>query len=181
MPNTWITDLEHLPPPDVEVPKASRVIADYFFRIADEAIRLRVGIEEITTDIHCRRRPGRRPCKGLICMQVAEDGRLRWRCPECGDNGLMSNWNDQPCQGPYPLYLEEKQVSLLLRYLDDTEWVPILKNGQPEEGELKFELDMDELDDLWIIVGHMMDEARGAMVDKLEVIQDRIGWAMDGC
>jgi hypothetical protein len=83
--------------------------------------------------------------------------------------------------GPYPLYLEEKQMSLLLRYLDDTDWGPILKSGQPEEGELKFELDMDALDDLWIIVGHMMDEARGSMVDKLEVIQDRIGWAMDGC
>ena len=56
MPNTWITDLEHPPPPDVEVPKASRAIADYFFRIADEAIRLGVSIEEITSNVQCRLR-----------------------------------------------------------------------------------------------------------------------------
>jgi len=180
MANTWITDLTHLPPPGVDVPKSDRAIANYFFRIADEAMRLGVEELETPTDIQCRRRPGRRPCRGSIHVRVTDDGQLQWHCPECGDNGLLTNWRDLQEEAPFPLYLAEKDVKLLIHYLEETEWEPILRNGERVEGGFKYDLDMEELDDLWIIAGEIMDEVDKSIAKELDIIQMCISCAMDG-
>ena len=40
----------------------------------------------------CRRRPGRKPCKGVLQIQFETDGRIHWFCPECGDEGVLDGW-----------------------------------------------------------------------------------------
>ena len=46
-----------------------------------------------TAGIRCRRRPKKVPCTGVIESELHPEGNeLRWWCPVCGDNGLISNW-----------------------------------------------------------------------------------------
>ena len=43
--------------------------------------------------VKCRRRPHRKPCNGIIeGDEDPETGELVWWCPECLDNGTISNW-----------------------------------------------------------------------------------------
>lgn len=43
--------------------------------------------------VKCRRRPHRKPCNGIIeGDEDPETGALVWWCPECLDNGTISNW-----------------------------------------------------------------------------------------
>jgi hypothetical protein len=92
--NTWITDMSHFDYPEEEadrVPREAVRIATYFASIVEGT----VGGPSFggSTGLRCRRRPGRVPCSGVIISELHPGGHeLRWRCPECGDNGIISNW-----------------------------------------------------------------------------------------
>ncbi len=97
---TWVTDLSHfidertgqLPK---DVPGPARRNMEYQTRIVAAATRLTGNSNrgtDATEPIRCRRRLGRRPCSGIIEYRVWSDERIRWQCPECGENGIISNW-----------------------------------------------------------------------------------------
>jgi hypothetical protein len=45
------------------------------------------------TTLRCRRRPGRRPCAGLLTLFFDVDTfDVLWFCPVCDDNGRISGW-----------------------------------------------------------------------------------------
>jgi hypothetical protein len=45
------------------------------------------------TTMRCRRRPGRRPCKGLLTIFFDVDTNdVLWFCPACDDQGRISGW-----------------------------------------------------------------------------------------
>jgi hypothetical protein len=45
------------------------------------------------TNVHCRRRPGRRRCVGEIYAYLSQPkGFIEWVCPLCQDNGLIQGW-----------------------------------------------------------------------------------------
>jgi hypothetical protein len=45
------------------------------------------------TTLRCRRRPGRRPCGGLLTLFFDVDTfDVLWFCPVCDDNGRISGW-----------------------------------------------------------------------------------------
>jgi hypothetical protein len=47
------------------------------------------------TNVPCRRSRARIPCLGEIEAEILEDTfEIAWRCPVCGDNGFISNWQD---------------------------------------------------------------------------------------
>jgi hypothetical protein len=49
------------------------------------------------TNVPCRRRPGRRRCRGeLIAELERAKGYIVWHCPFCGDNGVIHGWEDTP-------------------------------------------------------------------------------------
>ncbi len=49
--------------------------------------------EIIQTNVPCRRRPNRKPCVGLLNGAMRGDnGQIEWRCPACGDNGVITGW-----------------------------------------------------------------------------------------
>jgi hypothetical protein len=95
MADTWITDLTHfledgrLPP---ELPGPALRLAEYLGRIV-------AAVTGVPPDdplgVRCRRRPGRRPCSGEIeGYIVPESNEIYWGCLVCGDNGLISNWEN---------------------------------------------------------------------------------------
>lgn len=47
------------------------------------------------TMVPCKRRPGRRPCIGLLMVLKLEDGRIQAHCPACSTvEAIISGWED---------------------------------------------------------------------------------------
>ncbi|MGP8113754.1 MAG: hypothetical protein ACLQFF_07750 [Steroidobacteraceae bacterium] len=93
MPNTWIVDLGHfLGPNGALAPLSGRGLrlAEYWTQIVSQA----TNYDEPTT-LRCRRRPGRRPCTGLLTIFFDVDTNdVLWFCPVCNDEGVIRGWRD---------------------------------------------------------------------------------------
>jgi hypothetical protein len=93
MVKTWIIDMSHFDYRDEEAhtfPKRVLKHWSYFGDIVQATVE---RSPLASTGLPCRRRPGRHPCDGIIQSELASDGNaLRWWCPECGENGQISNW-----------------------------------------------------------------------------------------
>jgi hypothetical protein len=53
------------------------------------------------TNVPCRRSPGHRRYRGEVVAELDRpSGQIVWRCPLCGDNGLIHGWENTPwdCQ-----------------------------------------------------------------------------------
>jgi len=96
MANTWVTDMTHYLDPDGELPDLpgpALNLAIHFGSIVSW-MTSREHLDEIeTSNVWCRRRPGRTRCLGEIEAWFDEStGSIRWQCPFCGDNGYISGW-----------------------------------------------------------------------------------------
>jgi len=40
----------------------------------------------------CWRRPQRKPCKGRLDINFTDDDRICWKCPKCGDEGVVDGF-----------------------------------------------------------------------------------------
>jgi hypothetical protein len=92
--NTWVINMRHYDYPNEEA-----------YRVTREAVRMAACFASIVegtvtgsrlgggTGVRCRRRPGRVPCSGVIQSELHPGGHeLRWGCPVCEDNEVISNW-----------------------------------------------------------------------------------------
>ena len=58
----------------------------------------------IPSAIRCRRRPNHRPCPGFLDIVRLDIPReIRWECPECGDQGVIRDWQGTPWDQRFPL------------------------------------------------------------------------------
>lgn len=96
MPDTWVTDLTHLLDSEGRIPDDPHVrrLAKYFGSIV-AAVTALPGGSTRELSIKCRRRPKMKPCPGRICagFQLGSST-IAWQCPECGDRGMLSNWQN---------------------------------------------------------------------------------------
>ena len=93
---TWVTDLSHfvdetgnLP---TNIPGPARRLAEYLASIVVAATSAADNQGQAVQRVKCRRRPGREACPGVIEYRLWADERITWKCPSCGDNGVISNW-----------------------------------------------------------------------------------------
>jgi len=89
-----VTDLGHFEPedPTVELPPQARRLRQYLGEIA-RAASVRESGRRSATALRCRRRPGRKPCKGRIeVLRRDVPPQVEWRCPVCQDGGVVSGW-----------------------------------------------------------------------------------------
>ncbi len=93
MANFWITDITHLLKADGSgVDGLARPIARHFAQIVRAGSVLPAGLP-LDSDIPCRRRPKSRRCSGCIRIRRLDKlSRIEWRCPLCGDQGMIYNW-----------------------------------------------------------------------------------------
>jgi len=95
MGNTWIVDLRHYLDPSgafANLPSRARLLAEYFAIVVVDAT---ANLDEEPT-VRCRRRPGRRPCTGIVMSYpgAEEFDRIYWYCPLCSGNGFNSGWQN---------------------------------------------------------------------------------------
>src|SRR5690606_28206293 len=49
------------------------------------------------TPVQCRRRPGRRQCRGLLVVRRQDlPAAIEWECPSCSAAGCISGWEGTP-------------------------------------------------------------------------------------
>ena len=95
MGDTWIVDLSvfldeegNLMPPG----GPGRRVAEHMCAIVAMASWPELVIPA-SFHVRCRRRPGRKPCTGMIEFDWdPENDDIEWWCPVCQDNGRISNW-----------------------------------------------------------------------------------------
>jgi hypothetical protein len=92
MADTWVIDLQHyLTPAGTLVSELSgrgRRLAEYWTEIVAQGSNFDTPIT-----LRCRRRPGRRRCVGTLDIGFEDDfSGIVWRCPICGDNGIVRGW-----------------------------------------------------------------------------------------
>ena len=59
------------------------------------AASVRTPGQESQTAIPCRKRPSRKPCRGHVQVMLTEVPELLcWRCPACGDQGVVDGWRN---------------------------------------------------------------------------------------
>ena len=59
------------------------------------AASVRTPGQESQTAIPCRKRPSRKPCRGHVQVMLTEVPELLcWRCPSCGDQGVVDGWRN---------------------------------------------------------------------------------------
>jgi len=51
-------------------------------------------LDEPMVPIRCRRRPGHKPCPGLLDVQFGEAFEIFWICPQCLDGGVIRGWEN---------------------------------------------------------------------------------------
>jgi hypothetical protein len=95
MARTWITDLTHF----LEDGRLPRELPGPALRLAEYLGEIVAAVTSVEPDdplgVRCRRRPGRRPCSGEIEGYIdPRFNAIRWACLVCGDNGLISNWEN---------------------------------------------------------------------------------------
>jgi hypothetical protein len=91
MADTSVIDLQHFLTPAgalAELPGRARRLAEYWTEIVAQASHFDMPIT-----LRCRRRPRHRPCTGTLDIGFDHDfSGIIWRCPICGDNGIIRGW-----------------------------------------------------------------------------------------
>lgn len=107
---TWVTDLRHYLDEDGQLaamPGPAMRLATFVCAIVSWTSR-GGGVRE-RTNVWCRRTRQRRPCGGeIVAGYGGESADIVWECPECGDNGLIhdwqgSRWDRRGERGPHQL------------------------------------------------------------------------------
>src|ERR1019366_5289795 len=90
----FVADLRHfLDIPD-EAPGPARKMAEHLGFVVRAATAAKAGTAWESA-LTCRRRPGNRPCTGHIAVFRADlPVPIEWRCTACGDEGVISGWED---------------------------------------------------------------------------------------
>ena len=90
----FVSDLRHfLDIPD-EAPGPARKMAQHLGFVVRAATAGNAGAPWVSA-LNCRRRPANKPCAGHIAVFRADlPAPIEWRCTACGDEGVISGWED---------------------------------------------------------------------------------------
>ena len=117
----------------------------------------------------CRRRPGHRPCPGLIAVLRTEiPPSVEWRCVSCGDEGAISGWERSPfdlrpgstddASGEAVRAVIPPDIAATLRslMLIDSACERMIFRATVADGGIVLAGDVDDLDE---VLGYVMAEA----------------------
>lgn len=88
----FVSDFRHFLDLPVDAPGPARRMADHLSLIVRAATAGDGGVAWMSA-LPCRCRPGRRACPGLLRLFRSDvPASIEWRCPACGDEGVISGW-----------------------------------------------------------------------------------------
>ncbi len=96
---TMITNIQHFLDKNGEVPDMSLEAQELvsFLSAIIEAVSTKYDASAAFADTKCRTIVNGKSCAGEIEVWVyAEDNRIGWECLECGDEGVISDWEGTP-------------------------------------------------------------------------------------
>lgn len=89
-----VTDLNHFADLPEDTPGPARRLTGHLSNIVRSATAGDAGTAWETA-LPCRRRPANRRCPGrIIVLRTEAPAPIRWQCSACGDEGMISNWED---------------------------------------------------------------------------------------
>ena len=93
MNQTYVTDITHYLDETgelAEMPAPARKLASFLVLLIDATSQV-CPVSNFDTNIRCRTDG----CKGSIRTSLTRaDEEITWRCPDCGHNGVIRNWQD---------------------------------------------------------------------------------------
>lgn len=95
MGDTWITDMRHFLDETGDLAAMRGPAANLALHLGSIVgwVTSRGAMQPDRTNVPCRRNPGRVRCVGeIVANLTGEPGAISWRCPECGDNGVVRGW-----------------------------------------------------------------------------------------
>jgi len=161
----------------------------YHIRIVKSATAHPGRGQWVHSAIPCRRRPNRRPCSGhvhYLCTDLPDQ--IRWRCPECGDGGVMSHWRKSPLDLSYPtsyaqtddpwleIFVDPKEYRALVKievFDEDTERV--VYGAEMEEGRVRLfgsETDLCALAEY--VAGEVFHASSATQRQRLDALYDKL-------
>ena len=96
---TMITNIQHFMDENGEVPDLPLEAKELlnFLTAIIEAATTEYDRPVTLSAVNCRKLIIGKPCSGEIEVWVyAEDNQIGWECLECGDEGVISNWEGTP-------------------------------------------------------------------------------------
>jgi hypothetical protein len=92
----FVSDMRHYLDLPEAAPGAAHKVAQRLGDIVRAGTAGDVGSTWISA-LACHRRPSRRPCPGRIAvLRDSVEGPIQWQCTGCGDDGVVSGWQDSP-------------------------------------------------------------------------------------
>ncbi|MCC7406214.1 MAG: hypothetical protein IT288_17610 [Bdellovibrionales bacterium] len=198
--STWITNMTHFPKPhELRKRMPMRLIQTtlQFGSIVRMAVRGTEG-----------EAPFKHTCGGHLESRL-EDGsdKIIWKCSGCVDNGEISHWRgsgwDSIPEEKMPkivlvskkpqarvskkrkarratLVLGKSELLALKKVAGDSSLQELLSEARPlGQREFAIELTMQELDDLYSLVGDLLDYGPSRQRKMCDQTLDAIAWAMD--
>jgi hypothetical protein len=91
-----VTDLHHFLDLPEDAPGPARRLAQHLGNIVRTATAGDAGSWWMTA-LGCRRRPAHQRCPGRVMVVRQESAApIQWQCSVCGDEGVITNWEDSP-------------------------------------------------------------------------------------
>lgn len=168
--SVFVSDLRHFMGMPEDAPGPAVRMAEQLTAIVRAATAGPAGLAWVSA-LGCRRRPGRRPCEGrMVVFRADLPAPIEWRCDVCGDEGVISGWEDSYADLRPPrdersrsakpeVWVADEVMAALrdLRLLDtDCERMVFAARADPEGPGALLDVDADDLDEL---IGFVAAEA----------------------
>jgi hypothetical protein len=156
----FVSDLRHFLDLPADAPGPARRMADRLASVVRAASAAKAGTPWESA-LRCQRRPAHRACPGHIAVFRADlPAPIAWRCTACGDDGVISGWEDShfDLRGPRSEPPEDVQIDVVvsdevaaalrdLRYLD-TDCERVVFRARAGHGGVMLTGGQDEIDEL---------------------------------
>lgn len=194
--STWITSMAHFPKPEELSKRMPMALIQTTLQFGSIVKMAAKGISGT---------PAKHGCGGTIEAKLeSESEKIIWKCTGCADNGEISHWRGSGWESVSDesmpkivvverksktqkkksrrgtLVLDRREISALKKAISDRDFDRVLLEAQLlSDKKFALSLTIRELDDLYILVGDLLDFGPSRQRKMWDQTLNNIAWAMD--